>query len=129
MKKEIIHTDNAPKAFGAYSQAILVENPKQTLYCTGQIPVNPTTGSVVDGEASEQTTQVIENLKAVLNEAGMSLQDVVKCDVYLNNIEDIKVVNEVYAQYFDDIKPARVTVVVEDLPLNVLVEISCIACK
>ncbi len=129
MKKETIFTKNAPAAVGPYSQAIKVSNVGETVYVSGQIPLDPETMKIVEGGVSEQADQVLKNLTAVLKEAGFGLADVVKCDIFVASMGDFAVVNKVYENYFGEFKPARATVEVGNLPLYVLVEISCIACK
>lgn len=126
MKKnhKSIQTDKAPAAIGPYSQAI-VHN--QTVYCSGQIALDPDTMSIIEGGIAEQTTQVMNNLKAVLLEAGSDLNKVLKCSIFLADMGDFQTVNSVYGHYFKENKPARETVAVKTLPKNVLVEISCIA--
>ena len=124
MNKQIISTPNAPKAIGPYEQAIRVG---EFVYASGQIPLDPKTGNVVDGDIHIQTRRVMENLKAVLGAAGSSLERVVKTTVFLKNIGDFAVMNEVYAEYLGAAKPARSTVAVADLPRGALVEIDLIA--
>jgi 2-iminobutanoate/2-iminopropanoate deaminase len=124
MNKEIISTANAPKAIGPYEQAIKVG---EFVYASGQIPLDPKTGNVVQGDIKIQTRRAIENLKAVLEAAGSSLDRVVKTTVFLKNIGDFAVMNEVYAEYLGAAKPARSTVAVADLPRGALVEIDLIA--
>jgi len=125
MSKKEISTSNAPAAIGPYSQAILAGN---TLYVSGQIPLDPSSGEIVEGGIVEQTTQVFENIKAILNEAGCTFANVVKAEVFLDDINDFATVNEIYASYFtEDPKPARQAVEVANLPKLVKVEISCIA--
>jgi 2-iminobutanoate/2-iminopropanoate deaminase len=124
MKRSIIKTDDAPSAIGPYSQAVRVGD---TLYCSGQIPIDPVTGKVVRGSVEDQTSRVLENLKAVLLAAGMGLSDVVRCTVYVSSMNDFDRINEVYGRYFPSDPPARATVEVERLPKDVDVEISCIA--
>ena len=119
-----IHTEQAPKAIGPYSQAILVWN---TLYSSWQIGLNPETMELVEW-IEGQTHQVCKNLKAVVEEAWFNLENVVKTTIYLVNIEDFKIVNEIYWQYFSH-KPARSTIQVAKLPLWALVEIDVIAVK
>ncbi|WP_312422881.1 RidA family protein [Epilithonimonas sp.] len=124
--KKIIHTSNAPAAIGPYSQACLVNG---TLYISGQIPVDPETGKLVEG-IEKETHQVMKNLKAILTEAGMTLDNTVKASIFLKSMDDFAVVNEIYASYFsNDQFPARETVQVSCLPKNVDVEISMIAFK
>jgi len=122
--KQIIHTDKAPQAIGPYSQAVLHN---EMLYCSGQISLNPETMELVGGTAAEQTKQVMANLKAVLNEAGSGFDKVVKCSIFLEDMNDFSDVNEVYGNFFPENPPARETVAVRTLPKNVKVEISCIA--
>lgn len=123
--KKIVHTLNAPQAIGPYSQAIVVRN---FVYISGQVPVDPATGEVVSGEAPEQTHQVMKNLKAILNEAGIDFSNVVKTTIFLQDLNDFTTVNEIYASYFsDDQYPARECVEVARLPRDVKVEISMIA--
>ena len=125
MLKKEISTSSAPAAIGPYSQAILAGN---TLYVSGQIPLDPATGEIVEGGIVEQTKRVFENLKAILNEAGCTFANVVKAEVFLDDIKDFAAVNEIYASYFtEDPKPARQAVEVANLPKYVKVEISCIA--
>lgn len=122
--KQQISTHNAPSAIGPYSQAILVNG---TLYISGQIPINPETGVLVEGIEAE-THQVMKNLNAILAEAGMSLANVVKTSIFLTNMEDFSVVNEIYASYFtQQLYPARETIQVAKLPKGINVEISMIA--
>lgn len=124
MTKQIVRTDKAPKAIGPYEQAIKVG---EFVYVSGQIPLDPKTGQLVDGGIKEQTCQVMENLKAILEAAGSSLDRVVKATVFLKSIADFAAMNEVYGEYLDRAKPARSTVAVADLPRGALVEIDFIA--
>ena len=124
---EIIATTNAPGAIGPYSQA--VKTAGGMLFVSGQIPLVPATGAVVEGGIVEQTTQVLENLKAIVTAAGYTLSDVVKTTVYITNIGDFGKVNEIYGKYFTENCPARVCVEVSKLPKDVLVEIDVIASK
>jgi 2-iminobutanoate/2-iminopropanoate deaminase len=124
MIKETIRTDQAPRAIGPYEQAIKVGD---FVYASGQIPLDPKTGNLVDGGIKEQTCQVMENLTAVLEAAGTSLDRVVKATVFLKNITDFAAMNEVYGEYLGQAKPARSTVGVADLPRGALVEIDFIA--
>lgn len=123
--KEIITTTNAPAPIGPYNQAVKCGN---LLYTSGQIPVNPQTGAKVEGGIQEQTVQVLENLKAVLAEAGASLDNVIKTTVFLQDMGDFGVFNGIYAEYFDEENaPARSTVQVAALPIGALVEIELVA--
>lgn len=124
---EIIATTNAPGAIGPYSQA--VKTAGGMLFVSGQIPLVPATGAVVEGGIVEQTTQVLENLKAIVTAAGYTLSDVVKTTVYITNMGDFGKVNEIYGKYFTENCPARVCVEVSKLPKEVLVEIDVIASK
>lgn len=126
LKKQIIASPNAPAAIGPYSQAVLIGN---TLYCSGQIPINPKTGELINDTIENETRQVLENLGAVLREAGMDISDVVKATVYMSDIENYNRINDIYAHYFDENPPARAAVQVANLPKYVNVEISCIAVK
>lgn len=118
-----IHTANAPAAIGPYSQAIVTGN---LVFTSGQIPLDPATGTVVAGAIEEQTKRICENLKAVLETAGTSLQNVVKTTCFLADMNDFAAFNAVYATYFTE-KPARSCVAVKTLPKNVLAEIEVIA--
>lgn len=120
-----VHTTAAPAAIGPYSQAIRTGN---MLFTSGQIPLTAT-GESVDGSIADQTRQVLDNLRAVLAAEGFSLQDVVSTNVYLASMSDFAEMNEVYASYFGEHKPARTTVAVSGLPKNAKVEISCVAVK
>ena len=124
--KKIISTPNAPKAIGPYSQAILINN---TLYCSGQIAINPEDGELITSDITTETKQVMKNLGAVLEEAEMSFENVVKCSIFMKNILQYTEINQVYAEYFDKNPPAREAVEVSVLPKNVNVEISLIAVK
>ena len=122
--KEIVSTDKAPGAIGPYSQAIKAGG---MVFCSGQIPIDPATGEFVSGGVSEQTEQVFKNLIAVLEAGGSGLDDVVKTTVFLADMADFAVMNDVYAKYFDSNKPARATVQAAGLPRGAKVEIDCIA--
>lgn len=122
--KEIISTENAPGAIGPYSQAIRAGN---MIFCSGQIPIDPATGEFVSHVVSEQTEQVLKNLTAVLVEAGTDLSSVVKTTVFLADMNDFVEMNEVYARFFGENKPARATVQAARLPRDAKVEIDCIA--
>ncbi len=125
-QKIIIQTDEAPKAIGPYSQAVLVG---ETLHCSGQIALDPKTGKLVQDSIEAETRQVLENLGAVLRAAGMDYRNVVRATVYLSDIRHYQAVNQVYNEYFGDSKPARAAVQVAALPKGANVEISCIARK
>ena len=121
---EIIATNEAPKAIGPYSQAIRSGN---TLYTSGQIALDPATGNLVEGDFAAQVHRVFENLKAVLTAAGTGFNNVVKATVYLTDLANFATLNEIYASYFGETKPARTTVGVAQLPKGGLVEIDLIA--
>jgi len=122
-----IQTSLAPQAIGPYSQAIVTGD---LIFCSGQIPLKPETGAVVEGGIKEQTEQVIKNLKAILQAASVELCDVVKTEVFLTDMANFSLMNEVYSQNFiSQPYPARATVEVSHLPKDVLIEISCIACR
>jgi len=124
---QAISSSKAPKAIGPYSQAILANN---TLYCSGQIPLDPASGQIVGDTPAQQTERVLQNLQAILQEAGFSFDHVVRCEVYLADIQDYQEVNQVYQKYFKgQAKPARIALEVAKLPKDALVEISCIAVK
>jgi len=122
--KKIIQIPGAPAPIGPYSQAILK---KDTLYVSGQIPVNPETGDLMTGDIETATAQVLNNIGALLAEAGMDFSHVVKCSIFLKDLNDFAAVNAIYASFFTNEPPARETVQVSRLPLDVPVEISCIA--
>jgi 2-iminobutanoate/2-iminopropanoate deaminase len=124
MARQAITTDKAPKAIGPYAQAIAANG---LIYTAGQIPLDPQTANIVAGGIKEQTRQVLENLKAVLEAAGSSMNQVVKATVFLKDIADFSAMNEVYADYLGDTKPARSTVGVSELPRNALIEIDLVA--
>jgi|SRR6056297_776767 len=126
MNKEIIHTEQAPAAVGAYSQAVKAGN---TVYLSGQIAIDPETQEIIDGGVKKQAERVLENLKAVLKAADCSFKDVVKTEIFLDDINDFAAVNGVYAEYFTEEQPARACVEVGSLPKGVAVEISLIAVK
>jgi len=127
VKRSVIYTENAPQPIGPYNQGILVENPNKTLFISGQIPIDPETGKLVKGEITEQARQAIENLVAVLEAAGATVDDVVKVNVYLEDINDFGEFNKVYEEYFGRSKPARAVVQVARLPKDVKIEIEAIA--
>ena len=121
---EKIHTDKAPAAIGPYSQAIVAGG---FVFTSGQVAIDPATGSIVDGGIKEQTRQALINVSAVLSTAGLTLSDVVKTTVYLADMADFAAMNEVYATFFTTPYPARSAVAVRTLPKNALVEVECIA--
>lgn len=121
---EIVQTDNAPKAIGPYSQAIKGEH---YVFTAGQIPLDPATGKLVEGDIRVQAKRVLDNLVAVLDAAGTSTAHVVKTTCFLTDLADFPAFNEVYTDYFGAGKPARSTVQVAQLPLNARVEVECIA--
>lgn len=124
-KLKKIETPNAPKAIGPYSQAIATE---KQLFVSGQLPIDPTTGKLVESSIKIQTNRVLDNLEAILKTAGCSFSNVVRCDVFLKDLNDFAIVNEEYAKRFNSpIPPARQTIQVARLPLDALIEISCIA--
>lgn len=121
--KKVISTENAPAAIGPYSQAVVHGN---TLYVSGQIPVNPKTGEV-PADIKEQTAQSLENVKAIVEAAGSDMSQVVRCGIFIKDMNDFAAINEVYATYFSEPYPARATVEVSRLPKDVNVEIEAIA--
>ena len=123
--KKVIHTNKAPEAIGPYSQAIESGN---TLYVSGQVPKNPKTGDIPEG-IEEQTKQVMENIGAILSEAGYTFQHVVKCTCLMKDLTQFSDMNTVYGSYFQESPPARAAFEVARLPLDVLIEIECIATK
>ena len=124
--KQVIHTDKAPAAIGPYSQAIQVG---QMLFTSGQVPIDPETGAIVEGGIQEQARQSLNNIKAILNAAGTNMGAVVKTTVFLQDMNDFAAMNEVYAQFFQEPYPARSAVQVGRLPKDALVEIEAIAAK
>jgi len=124
MKHTIIHTNNAPEALGPYSQAVSING---LVFCSGQIGIDPTTNSLSGDTVELQAKQVMKNLEAVLNQAGTTFSKVVKCSIFLADMDDFAAVNEIYGAYFPSNPPARETVAVRTLPKHCLVEISCIA--
>lgn len=124
--KQVIQIQGAPAPIGPYSQAILKND---TLYVSGQIPLNPYSGELVVESIEKATTQVLENISELLKAAEMSLDNVVKCSIFLKDMNDFATMNEIYAQFFRSTPPARETVQVSKLPLDVPIEISCIAIK
>ena len=124
--KQIIQTNNAQQAIGPYSQAVMAND---TLYVSGQIPVIPATGVIVSEKVEEQARQVMENVKAVVEAAGLTLDDVVKTTVFIKNMDDFSTINGVYSEYFKENCPARACVEVARLPKDVLMEMDAIAVK
>lgn len=125
--KKIIKTPKAPAPIGPYNQAVLI---KDTLYISGQIPIDPATGELVEGDIQKETRQSMENLKAILEEAGMTFEHVIKSSIFIKDMNQFALINEVYGSYFDEATaPARETVEVANLPKFVNVEISMIAIK
>lgn len=124
--REIIHTDQAPKAIGPYSQANIAGN---LVFVSGQLGLDPATGNFVDGGVREQTEQALRNMRAILEAAGASLADVTACTVYLKDMNDFAAMNEVYATFFSENPPSRAAIQVARLPKDGIVEISCIAVK
>ncbi|MBO5062113.1 MAG: RidA family protein [Prevotella sp.] len=121
-----LHTNNAPAAIGPYSQAIEVNG---FVFASGQIPINPATGEIVEGGIKEQTRQALTNASKIMEEAGLSLANVIKTTVFMADMNDFAAMNEVYATFFKEPFPARSAVAVKTLPKNVLVEVECIAAK
>ena len=124
--KQVISTNQAPAAIGPYSQAIRVGN---LLYTSGQIPINPATGSFVEGGIKEQTRQSLSNIKAILEEAGLTMAHVVKTTVFMADMNDFADMNAVYAEFFTEPYPARSAVAVKTLPKGALVEIEVVAAE
>ncbi|NOY96033.1 MAG: RidA family protein [Chlorobi bacterium] len=124
--KRIILTEKAPKAIGPYSQAIEING---VLYISGQVPVDPLTGAVVEGGIVEQTGQVMKNIGAILEAAGYNFRDVVKSTCLLSDMANFKQMNEVYGEYYAQDPPARAAFAVKELPLGVLVEIETVAAR
>lgn len=125
--KTIINTPKAPAPIGPYNQAVLI---KDTLFISGQIPIDPATGNLVEGDIKAETTRSMENLKAILEEAGMTFENVVKTSIFIKDMHQFAQINEAYGAYFDSATaPARETVEVANLPAFVNVEISMIAVK
>ena len=124
--KKVIQIPGAPSPIGPYSQAILKNG---TLYISGQIPLNPVTGNLVDDSIEDSTHQVMKNISSLLKEADMTTENIVKCSIFLKNLDDFVAVNKIYAEYFRSLPPARETVQVVKLPMDVEIEISCIAIR
>ena len=124
MPREVIQTEKAPRAIGPYEQAIKING---FLFTSGQIALDPATGKLIEGDISAQTRRVLENLKAVLEAGGGSLDQVVKATVYLTDLSNFSKMNEIYTEYLGHVKPARSTVGVATLPLGASVEIDLVA--
>ncbi len=124
MQKNIISTNNAPQAIGPYSQAVRFDN---LLFVSGQIPIEPKSGEILKGNIKEQTKQILENLNSILTTGGSSLNNVLRTTIFLTNLKDYAAVNEMYAQFFEESQPARSTVQVSKLPMDVQIEIDAIA--
>jgi len=124
MGKKVIQTEKAPKPIGPYSQAIRAGN---FIFLSGQIPIDPKTGELVKGDIRQQTRQVLENIRGVLESQGLGMQDVVKVNIFLKDMGNFNEMNEVYATYFSATPPARSTVEVAKLPRNAEIEIEAIA--
>jgi len=124
--KRIIQTPNAPAAIGPYSQAVEIDN---TLYISGQVPIDPGSGKIVEGGIENQTHQVLKNIGNILKAAGYSYTDVVKSTCLLQNIEDFGKMNEVYGKFYPENPPARAAYAVKSLPLGALIEIETIASR
>mgnify|MGYP001403955733 CR=1 FL=1 len=124
MKKQVISTSNAPAAIGPYSQAVMTGD---FLYISGQLPVDPGTGKLDDGDIRQQAERALTNVKMILEAAGMDMQHVVKTTVFLKNMDDFAPMNEVYAKFFGENPPARAAVAVAGLPRGALVEIEAVA--
>lgn len=124
--KTIINTDKAPQAIGPYSQAVEVNG---MIYTSGIIPINPVDGTLVTGSVEEQAEQALKNLKALVEESGSSMEQVIKTTVFIKDMNDFAKINEVYARYFTDNYPSRSCVEVARLPKDVLIEIEAIAIK
>lgn len=126
MMKKVISTVQAPKAIGPYSQAIECNG---LLFVSGQIPIDPSTGAIVDGDIKIQTRRVLQNITAILEAAGYRLDDVIKCTVLMADMNDFAAMNEIYSEFFTNNKPARAAFGVVQLPMKAKVEIECIASK
>lgn len=124
--KRVIQTIKAPKAIGPYNQAIEV---KDTLYVAGQIGMLPDNGVIIDGGIKAQTRQTLDNIRAILNEAGYTFENIVKCTCFLTDFNDYKDFNEEYGEYFSSDAPARSTFGISALPIGVKIKIDCIAVK
>ena len=125
MQREIVSTGSSPQAIGPYSQAVRYNN---LIFVSGQIPLEPGSGKILNGDIKEQTKQVLENLKNILKAGGSSLNNVLRTTIFLTNLDNYSEVNETYALFFDTFPPARSTVQVSKLPMDALIEIDAIAC-
>lgn len=123
---KVINTDRAPSAIGPYSQAI---DTGHFLFISGQIPIDPKTNNIIDGDIEKQTRQVLNNIFNIVEEAGYSVDEIVKVTVYITDMKNFSKVNSVYENYFINFKPARVVVGVRELPKSVLIEAEAICCK
>ena len=124
--KKIIQSESAPAAIGPYSQAVEANG---MLFVSGQVPIDPSTGKVVEGGISEQTRQVLKNIGAILDEAGYTYDQVVKSTCFLSDMKDFAAMNEIYASFYKENPPARAAFAVKELPLGVMIEIETIAVK
>ena len=124
--RSTVTTPLAPAAIGPYSQGILADG---QLYVSGQIAIDPDTGSMIDGAIEEETERALDNIGAILKAASMTFEDVVRCEVFMTDVNDYAQINEVYARYFNEKPPARKAVQVDALPRNARVEISCVAVR
>jgi 2-iminobutanoate/2-iminopropanoate deaminase len=124
MEKKVVFTEKAPKPIGPYSQAIIAGN---LIFTAGQIPIDPATNQVVQGDIKEQTRRVLENLRAILESVGATFDDIVKVTIYMKDLNEFSAMNEVYSEYFKNSPPARTTVEVSRLPRDVRIEIDLIA--
>lgn len=125
MSKKLIYTEKAPKPIGPYSQAVQVGD---FIFLSGQIPIDPSTGEMIKGDIRQETRQILENLKAILESQGLGMENVVKVTIFLKDLENFNLVNDVYGSYFSTSPPARSTVEVSRLPKDSTLEIEAIAC-
>lgn len=124
--KQSVNLPNSPAPIGPYSNAIIAGN---QLFVSGQIPLNPEEGTLKNGNIEEATTQVMENLKHLVETSGFEMKDIVKCSIFLIDLNNFAAVNQIYSRYFKENPPARETVEVNRLPMDAIIEISCIAIK
>ncbi|QLH34745.1 MAG: hypothetical protein HWD61_00255 [Parachlamydiaceae bacterium] len=123
-----IATDHAPKALGPYSQGVIISSHQQLIFVSGQLPIDPGSGKLVEGDIKRLTSQVIDNIEAILNAAGSQLENVIRTDVFLIDLKEFANMNEIYAQRFKGpVLPARQTIQVAALPMGAPIEISCVA--